>query len=1590
MAGPSKVAMMSLVRSGRGGRVSKEATKFQFDIHIESVHGTSGGPYAIKWTRGVKVAHTKSFETEKNSQVSVRLDQKLSLICTLYRAKPSPGPKSTLHVYDEKDSKLCLVSQKAGKKGEKTTGKAHFDLAQYAGVPSATTRETFKLNGKVSIDCSITCTYIRISKGTASSMGSGLSGISGASSGEEDRAGEHFADPNTGLDDLDGANGLNYSLTSPTTPHMEENSISPGGDSSAAGVQRRHRGFGSFLKGKERAVSATSPSSAAIQTAANKKGLSINPPGSSTGASFKGKSPVASLEDEHEKLEVAEEPTLSETTAIFKERGADSKPFGSSNAPSMKGKSNTELSDLREVKTDLDGDSLSPMRPATDSAESPLQHRKFGSFLKRKDKTLAADGPPSLTKDMAPKKRGLSIRPSGSSTVKSLNGKSTMADLENENEKLRKDLSAAKEDTEKLKALHGMSEDMIRELREKMEYSSGDAHMDSKASEIKELQVAAEDMKRRLAFVTGQANLASEKHEERIKELCSQIETIERGKARLARDVVTASEERDALKQALEAKPSSSADIKFAFEAQNKLQLQIEELRETHEATSIKLQAAREWNATLVEQSRALKDEETRLTARIVAREEHTKSLQSSYEELSTIHAELNEKYAQVLLDPTQTLHGALSSLNPPKNGSRSFSNTSIFRSRRSKGSAKGIDTAAVSSDKRGKCAGNENDTVCVAVDLQTMNSDLQQARHNFTGIKQELLDTQHQKACVEADLISAQSRMESSASKLAVLQIQHDSIKAKYLEVCEELELSNNSNQAIQKQCVTLEQVHREEMEQMSASKTLADHDAADATARSETHSAEIKRLQNVIQDLELKIQDAAKSKTNNAATARMYLEESDSRAGAYEKEIERLQITIADLTQKLSLALEKRGTADEAAEARVNSLLADMRNASDREQTYVREIERKNQTIADLTEKLSKETTNAAHASSEAATKSFAYEEAVLEARTVRAELESKRLRGETYQEEINGMQDTIEDLTRKLRDRTTNSRTALDAAQKQATLAQTELKYAATRQTAYEEEIICLKSIIDGLHADLHESVNKAALSAAAASTELSDARAAAKVAAEVEGSLKDAGSREASYQADIKSMKIVIEDLSSQLSQIERSSAVAAAAADSHTTATESALKAMLLREKAYKGELAEKKEVIAQLTSRLNDAVESARVAEAKAAHSVEEIERAITESSHRDSSLKHTEALTQSQRTELNRMEAVIGTLNEQLSASNRSMDIATAAAVADATAAQADLEDAASREKTYKEEIQRKKRIIEDLTSQLRQETEKNVAHAVHHEVEFNSAKARETSLKEEVNHRKQMTEDLKLRLSEAKRNGVEAAAEAEAELADANSRELAYKSEISRLKLLAETLVAQIEKKPDESKAARGDRGQISPAGMDLGQAPGIVKDAMVSDHSPGHFLSSSSIRKHDMFVMITDDRLLDMLVDTKMKLAVAEEGKLQLEHLIRRVRAGDKHIQQKLAEHASKLEVRLTEANRVISDLEPESQQNGQEPTSRRQSARDGDQCVQNTTFDHSMPQRRTSNQSHTQGVNQSEGSEFDEDVSEPDSDSGPGGG
>lgn len=194
-----KVSARSGQLARSASRRGKSPSRFQFDVTIDRVFGVkAGGSYQVKWSRGVKVAATKVREAarENAGKGGLPFDQKISLLVTLYR---EDGKRS----FDPKDAKISLVSINAAKRQERTVAKLHFDLSEFAGIPSSSTAKTFKLSDKVSIRAVVDSRFTRSGgggpgSGGASSVLSGLSGVSGRSS--DDDGEDEFGD--LALDDV--------------------------------------------------------------------------------------------------------------------------------------------------------------------------------------------------------------------------------------------------------------------------------------------------------------------------------------------------------------------------------------------------------------------------------------------------------------------------------------------------------------------------------------------------------------------------------------------------------------------------------------------------------------------------------------------------------------------------------------------------------------------------------------------------------------------------------------------------------------------------------------------------------------------------------------------------------------------------------------------------------------------------------------------------------------------------------------------------------------------------------------------------------------------------------------------------------------------------------------------------------------------------------------------------------------------------------------------------------------------------------------------------------------------------------------------
>lgn len=183
----------------------KAASKFQFDVTVSSVAGLKeGNTYFVKWSRGVKVASTKPRTADKagakKGGPGVAFEEKLSLLCTLFR----DGGISKSNSFEEKEAKLSLISITPGKKGsEKTVAKTHFNLAAFAGVPSATERKVFLLSDKVAVTAVVDCKFLGNASSKSSRAGSAMSGLSGVTSlggGSSSEEEDDFGDLN--VDDI--------------------------------------------------------------------------------------------------------------------------------------------------------------------------------------------------------------------------------------------------------------------------------------------------------------------------------------------------------------------------------------------------------------------------------------------------------------------------------------------------------------------------------------------------------------------------------------------------------------------------------------------------------------------------------------------------------------------------------------------------------------------------------------------------------------------------------------------------------------------------------------------------------------------------------------------------------------------------------------------------------------------------------------------------------------------------------------------------------------------------------------------------------------------------------------------------------------------------------------------------------------------------------------------------------------------------------------------------------------------------------------------------------------------------------------------
>lgn len=759
-----------------GGHRGREASKFQFDILIERVIGGSSATtdYSIKWCRGVKTASTKHFNPKPKEAAGIDLGHKLSLLCTLYRTKAQDGIE-----FEPKDSKLCLLSHKDGKKSDKTVGKVHFDLAQFAGVPSASKPHVFDLNAKTKVVTTITCTFIRTSRGTASSCRSGMTGMTGMtmSSGEYDIGGnDDFAD----LDEL----------AVPTEKDLDD-LLSPVSEAT------------------------WSPAAAAKST-------------------IDQQIPSPRLPDALERNGDTQ-------------RVDSKKPWGS------------EVVSQRSTRL-----------------PSFVKNRTKGAVDREKASSPVAKG--NDTKE--PRSSGLG------STFKS---KAKIGNLESEIEKLQQELDETKKEAEKSKVLHQMSEDIIRELREKIEFSSGTASS-SDGTKTKELQEQVDHLEKVIATATIDNRRLEETHQSRMATLKSQVDSLERSKNRLEGDNRTVRGQMESLN----ALRSSSGIDSSSDEARDKLLTELTKLRHEKEILEATIgensQTISALEARQVESSAAMQG----LHSKLVAHEEHSEQIKSTFEELTKMYSDLKDDHTRLQSCYSDALASNKDCPTPNKGklaegrslpGSFSLDKTRLKRKKKVEGE-----------EERG--AGTEghapNGDSTKEEEIHNLKAELQSKRLALVAAEREKLETQKQTAGLENDLHQAKLKLQQARKEASNVTERLEASKARELDTNERLDSAHEAKIELQAELEAIRQQHNKEICRLRDEK-----------------EAEAKKLRQEL----IEVVSVSSSGDSNAKTKQMEdaLAEAAQREDEYEKEILKLTQIMDGLANKLT---EAKKAAEEAEE--------------------------------------------------------------------------------------------------------------------------------------------------------------------------------------------------------------------------------------------------------------------------------------------------------------------------------------------------------------------------------------------------------------------------------------------------------------------------------------------------------------------------------------------------------------------------------------------------------------------------------------------------------------------------------------------------
>lgn len=1441
--------MRSLLKAS--GHLGKEATKFQFDLTIEGVQGLHTGPHTIKWTRGAKVAYTKPFQVERRSKENLLVGQKISLLCTLYRSKNRANGTS----YDAKDSKISLVSLKDGKKNEKTIGKVHFNIAEYAGVPSAEASVKFKLNSKVRVEVRIACTFVQVSKGTGSSVGSGLSGLT-VSSGEPEQENEDPSEEDFG-EDLNG-------IFSPTTPEPQT-------------------------------------------------------------------------------------------------------PFQCAQAV------------FSSVSADKNGENTADADPV----HMTVAFRKFSSTKTEKQWT----GP--NTESEIEQGSGTASTSRSLSSMRS-NRKSKLGTSENDNEGLRPDLVRCRKDLKKCKQLNKVSEEVIVELRQALSKNE----LELKNAQVKQtdaLKRKTVEVNEDITSIEMRATQEAENYEERLTALRIQVESIGRAKQRAEEELLCIRAERNALEKGL---PGSRIS-----EFEPDADIELKKLKADCDFAESKLTSELARRHGLEQKCEDLHKEVFRLRSKVLAYEEHSEQSKQTYEDLSTMYSELRVQHTRVQQELEQHRDGP-GNVVVQNSGERTNSERSRFRLRRNK-------TEQVRREESNESPGEE----------EILRMSLHDAKTNIILLQTKKSDSDRRCLSLSADLDIMKDKLAKSQCEGSKLSKEYELMKTKFFETCEKLEDCDRKSYHLERKLMNLgdislisrsfnsqtERTNNTDLSQATQHKIMKVATAAleakrtiqkmrvdlqEAYDREKGFETEIRRLQRIVEESTHTVRMAFDGETarreelerelqkalSGAETTKSSLEAMIEKEVLYREEINDLESAFEGLQENVDATRDSNNIALSAVRQDLKVKQAELQTASLRIESLERELSSKREIAENLSTRARELEIESQIMKGQALHELELAKEAT---KQVEASRTTESIQAENYKTEIASLKAVAENLEIDLQRSLQNAEVDVKNAQLEANENRILREEAEEKNLYLDSELKRQRGVVESLQKRLQEAVEQ---SRKAAEESADEARRKLKA-------LEEKGILQEDMQANVSKLRereLKISELTDRLEAITSTLEDSKRASEKVIEKTTARLKEKerflveaLEKQKELNQKVEEQAARVSQVQSELTLALKkNLELSSNKTSDDLEnrglqqkliEAEERLGKKQKSIDTLRNKgdglEGELSEMKETVHELQEMVATLRTTLTDSQNKLVALTAASAADSRRTSAELEEARSREETFREDISKNVELIEDLRSKLTAAVGRNATESALAQAELSEVLDREESYKEELKQRKHMLEDLEDELMNLKSSSAFASANIEADLTEALCREENYRFELKRLKGIIKDMETKLEQEKEtvqkmKNEKARGNQYGDSGSsrtilqGVEAKTAAGMRADQAMAEvlGLGGESLSSSNIRKLDVFEKITDARLLEMLVETKMQLALAEEEKLQLEHLIRRIRDGDKHVQQKVAQQASRLELKLTKANQMVDSMQDdrsrelsrqESERSGSGAVARQRSVMKGDQ-------------------------------------------------